>query len=370
MKRIGAGLVILMLSGASAIANEAIAAAGPETTPNIVWILPFVAILLSIALFPLVGKLSHWWEHNYNKLLVSIVLAFMVCGYYLMRGYGFAGAEPGMFSVLRVLDHAILADYIPFIVLLFSLYTISGGIRLSGDIPAHPPTNTFFLFIGAMLASFIGTTGASMLLIRPLLQINSERRNIMHTVIFFIFLVSNIGGALLPVGDPPLFLGYLRGVPFLWTLHLVPIWLVTVGIVLATYYVFDLAAYRHEGPRAIRLDETRREPIRLSGKRNFILLAGVVLAVALLVPGRTLPVLNWTVPDIYLREFVQLALAGISMLWTDKHIRHRRSGGAFHRHLHHHAGADRDSENQRGDSRRNPSDRVLLGKRRIVELPG
>lgn len=310
-----------MLFGASAVGGEANVGAGSEVvTPHIVWTLPFAAILLLIALLPLIHKFAHWWEHNYNKLLVSIMLAFVVCAYYLMRGYGFAGAEPGVFSVLRVLDHAILADYIPFIVLLFSLYTISGGIRLSGDIPAHPPTNTFLLFVGSVLASFIGTTGASMLLIRPLLQINSERRNVMHTVIFFIFLVSNIGGSLLPVGDPPLFLGYLRGVPFLWTLSLAPMWLFTVAIILVVYYIFDFVAYRHEGSRAILLDETQREPIRLSGKRNFILLGGVVLAVALLVPGKTLPMTNWVIPDIYLREVAQLALAGISMWWTDKHI--------------------------------------------------
>ncbi len=168
-----------------------------------------------------------------------------------------------------------------------------------------------------------------MLLIRPLLQINSERRNVAHTVIFFIFLVSNIGGSLLPVGDPPLFLGYLRGVPFLWTLHLFPIWLFTIPFVLAVYFVFDYIAHKRETPQAIRLDETRLKPLKLSGKRNFLLLAGVVLAVGILVPGRPLPFTSWKVPDIYIREFVQLALAGISMVWTPRHI-HDVNHFSFH----------------------------------------
>lgn len=310
-----------LFSGAAGAADvHGGAAAGAVITPGLLWVLPFVALLLSIAILPLVPKLAHWWEKNWVKLSVALVLGALVGAYYLFRGYGFAGAPAGAHSVLRVLEHAILADYIPFIVLLFSLYVISGGIRLTGDIPAHPGTNSLFLLIGALLASLIGTTGASMLLIRPLLQINSERRHIKHTVIFFIFLVSNIGGSLLPVGDPPLFLGYLRGVPFLWTLHLTPIWAVTTALVLVIYFVFDTVAYRSESPRAIRLDESVRQPIRLTGQRNILLLAGVVCAVALLVPGRALPVVGWTVPDMYLRELVQLTLTGLSLVWTPRQI--------------------------------------------------
>ena len=288
--------------------------------PGLGWILPFVSLLVAIALFPLFPRLAQWWERNRNKLLVSMMLALVVCGYYALRGYGFAGSAAGRYGMVGVLRHAIVGDYIPFIVLLFSLYTISGGIRLSGDIPAHPLTNCAFLLVGAVLASLIGTTGASMLLIRPLLEINGERRHVKHTVVFFIFLVSNIGGALLPVGDPPLFLGYLRGVPFLWTLRAAPAWAVATGIVLAVYYVLDTLAYRREAPADIQRDETIRPGLKLEGKRNLALLAGVVLAVGLLVPGQRLPGTGWGVPNVYLREIVLLGLAGISLALTPRRI--------------------------------------------------
>ena len=300
------------------------AAARAAATPGLVWVLPFVFILLSIALFPLSPRLSHWWEHNRNKLLVAFMLGAVTCLYYTLRGYGFAGSLPGAQAAVQALRHAIILDYIPFIVLLFSLYTISGGIRVTGDIPAHPLTNCAFLAFGSLIASFVGTTGASMVLIRPLLQINSERKNVKHTVIFFIFLVSNIGGALLPVGDPPLFLGYLRGVPFLWTLHLIPYWALALAILLCVYYVFDLIAYRHEAPENIWWDETRRFGLRVNGKRNIVLLLGIVLAVGLLVPGNRLPGTNWVVPDTYLRELAQLVLVGISWIWTPRRI-HREN---------------------------------------------
>ncbi|MCX5757253.1 MAG: sodium:proton antiporter, partial [Candidatus Hydrogenedentes bacterium] len=278
-----------------AIAGVA-SAAGSDTTqsvPSVVWILPFVCILLAIGILPLLPQVSHWWEPNGSKLLVSLALAAAVCGYYALRATGFGHAQPGTDSLLEMLHHAILGDYVPFIVLLFSLYTISGGIRLTGDIPARPLNNCLFLLVGAILASVLGTPGASMLLIRPLLQTNSERKHVTHTVVFFIFLVSNIGGSLLPVGDPPLFLGYLRGVPFLWTLHLVPQWLVATLVLLAVYFVFDMVAYRRENPADITRDETRRFAFRLHGKRNLVLLAGVVLAVGVLVPGQPLPFTGW-----------------------------------------------------------------------------
>ncbi len=308
-----------------AVATPAFAEHGesaPGVAPGLLWVTPFAALLLSIAIFPLVPALAHWWEHNRSKLTVSLSLATVTCAYYGLRGYGFAGSESGIHAILNVLHHSILGDYIPFIVLLFSLYTISGGIRLTGDIPAHPITNTAFLLIGSLIASFVGTTGASMLLIRPLLQINRERRHVKHTVIFFIFLVSNIGGALLPVGDPPLFLGYLRGVPFLWTLHLLPQWGIATVLLLAIYYVVDTIAHRKEEPAALRLDETTRQPLRIQGRRNFLLLAGVVLAVALLVPGQRLPGTSWIVPDAHLRELVQLFLAGLSWVLTPRRIHH------------------------------------------------
>lgn len=313
----------LMLGLGTSPAWAAQAEHGAEAAPSVpsllFWSLPFAALLLCIALLPLIHATAHWWEHNSSKLTVSGALAVLVCGFYLMRAQGFHG-DPGLSSVLTMLNHSVIGDYIPFIVLLFSLYTISGGIRLTGDVPAHTSTNTVILFIGAMLASFIGTTGASMVLIRPLLQINSERKHVKHTVIFFIFLVSNVGGSLLPVGDPPLFLGYLKGVPFLWTLQLWPVWLTCVALLLAIYWVLDSYYHKKEDQASLQFDETNREPLRLEGKINLLLLTGVVFAVGILVPGREFPGTSLLIPN-YLREIVQLALCGLSMVLTSKQLR-------------------------------------------------
>lgn len=289
----------------------------PGTAPSLVATVPFIALLLCIALLPLSRRTEHWWERNVNKLKVALTLAAVTSVYYLFRGHGFH-SDPGLAALLAVYDHAILADYIPFIVLLFSLYTISGGINLRGDLPATPATNTAFLALGAVIASFIGTTGAAMLLIRPVLQVNSERRRVKHTVIFFIFLVANIGGSLLPIGDPPLFLGYLRGVPFLWTFNLIREWALCCGVLLVLYYLWDTREHRREKPSAILLDERVHDPLRLTGLVNLPLLLGVVLAVAFLVPDKKL--LGFTVPP-FLREAVQLALAGVSWVVTPRRIR-------------------------------------------------
>ena len=166
--------------------------------------------------------------------------------------------------------------------LLTALYVIAGGIRLSGDLEATPLVNTTFLAAGSVLASFLGTTGASMLLIRPVLQTNRQRTRITHTVIFFIFLVSNVGGLLTPLGDPPLFLGYLQGVPFAWTFRLLPHWLFAVAVLLLAYFVWDSVAYGWEPAQAVVRDEAERRPLRLEGTLNFVWLAGVVLGVAFL----------------------------------------------------------------------------------------
>jgi len=296
--------------------------------PSLVWVLPFVGILLSIAILPLIPATAHWWHSNRHKLIVALVVSGVTCLYYVLRGHGILvehdGARhlvtPGLPTLAAVLDHAIVQDYVPFIVLLFSLYTISGGIHLEGDLPAHPVTNTAFLAIGAGLASFIGTTGASMLLIRPLLKTNSERKHVTHTVVFFIFLVSNIGGCLLPIGDPPLFLGYLRGVPFLWTFHLAAEWAFVVGILLAVYYVWDSVVYRTEKVRDIRRDETVVRPLRLKGKWNFLWLAGVVFSVALLVPGAKPFGGTWVCPP-FLRELAQLMFASCAWVSTSPALR-------------------------------------------------
>lgn len=295
-------------------------ATGHHEAPNLIWILPFVILLLCIAILPLMHSTEEWWEKNSSKLLVAGLLAVVTSIYYVMRANGFHDAAPGLDSLKLVLNHAVIADYIPFIVLLFSLYTISGGINLSGDIPAHPITNTAIIGIGTLLASFIGTTGVAMLLIRPLLQINSERTHIKHTVIFFIFLVCNIGGSLLPIGDPPLFLGYLRGVPFLWTFHITAQWAVCSGAVLIVYFIWDSVAYSKEDKLDLALDEAIKEPVRLRGTSNFILLLGVVLAVALLVPGKPFLNTSWIIPN-FLREGVQIGLAILSMVITQREVR-------------------------------------------------
>src|SRR5216117_2048283 len=248
-------------------------------------------MVLGIAVLPLAA--SHWWEPNRNKLLVSIVLGLPVLVLYVVR-------EPS------ALVH-MAEEYVSFIVLLAALYVISGGILMRGDLLATPLVNSTFLAIGSVLASFIGTTGASMLLIRALLQTNRERTRVRHTVIFFIFLVSNIGGMLTPLGDPPLFLGYLQGVPFAWTFRLWPHWLLMVGVLLLTYFVWDTFLYTREPLAAIRRDRARIEPLRVRGALNTLGLAGVVLAVAFLgAPAR---------------EAVMVALAAVSLWWTPREIR-------------------------------------------------
>jgi Na+/H+ antiporter NhaD/arsenite permease-like protein len=254
-------------------------------------VLPFVAMLLAIALFPL--WLSHWWESNRNKLVVAAVLGAPVLVLYLVR-------QP------RALTH-MAGDYVSFIVLLTGLYVIAGGVLLRGDLEATPLVNTTFLAIGSLLASFIGTTGASMLLIRPLLQTNRERARVTHTVVFFTFLVSNIGGMLTPLGDPPLFLGYLQGVPFAWTFRLWPQWLLMTASLLVLYYIWDTRHHAHESRAALERDHSQIEPLRVRGALNGLWLAGVVGAVAFLHE----PV----------RELAILALAGISLWRTPKAIR-------------------------------------------------
>ena len=263
-------------------------------------VLPFVGLLGSIAVLPLLPRTHHWWESNRNRLGISLIFAALTITY-----YAFAR---GLAAIPTVLEHAVVVEYIPFIVLLFSLYVISGGISLRGDLAAHPSTNTAFLAVGAAIASFIGTTGASMLLIRPLLQTNSERRHVTHTVVFFIFLVSNIGGCLLPIGDPPLFLGYLFGVPFFWTLGLWGPWLLCCVALLVIYYVWDSFAYRREAPENIRRDERQQQPLSLKGWTNILLLAGVVVCVAVIDPKKPISGTDFT-PFPFMRELAHTCQA-------------------------------------------------------------
>ena len=237
-----------------------------STAPPIYGVLPFVAMLLAIAVGPL--WFPHWWESNRNKLIVAAVLGLPV-----LAVYGVQHPE--------ALVHTA-TDYVSFIILLAGLYVISGGILLRGDLVASPMTNTGFLALGGLIASVVGTTGASMLLIRAVLQTNRERTRISHTIVFFIFIVSNIGGMLTPLGDPPLFLGYLAGVPFAWTLRLLPQWAVMLGVLLVAYFVYDTVHFAREPLAAIGRDRARVEPLRLHGSLNIAWLGGVVLAVAFL----------------------------------------------------------------------------------------
>ncbi len=315
-----ASTIVLALPALGLAEEPGHAPGGHHEAPSVFWALPFAALLLAIATFPLIHRTHHWWEENRSKLLVSAILGGLILAYYGLRGDGFHGSAPGLGTVGSVLKHAILDDYVPFLTLLFALYVIAGGMRVTGDLVATPGVNTLFLGFGALVASLIGTTGASMVLIRPVLETNQERKKVKHTVVFFIFLVSNIGGSLLPIGDPPLFLGYLQGVPFLWTLNLTPYWFVTVGMILVIYYVWDRYEFRHESIESKKADLRHVTRLRVRGGINLLWMAGVVMAVGLIVPGRTLPGTSFVVPT-YLREAVMLGLTGLSLATTPHGLR-------------------------------------------------
>ena len=264
-------------------------------------VLPFVATLLGIAVIPL--GWPHFWESHRNKALFSAALGLPVALYV-------AWFDPS------VVLHTAL-EYVSFIVLLGALFVISGGIVLRGDIRATPEVNTAFLASGALLANLIGTTGASMLLVRPLLRTNiHERQHVGHIPIFFIFIVSNCAGLLTPLGDPPLFLGYLRGVPFFWTMRLVAPGIFVVGVLLTVFYFFDRAAVAKEPQRAMRAEDLREyTPLRVAGGQNFLYLLGVVAAV----------LFSPALPEGVVRESVRLgamlAMAVLSLVTTQGALR-------------------------------------------------
>ena len=230
------------------------------------WLIPFALMLGAIAVLPLAA--AHFWESNARKAIVSLLLGLPVAFLYYRR-------DPA------ALLHTAY-DYLSFVILLGGLFVVSGGVRLTGDLRATPATNTAFLAVGGLIASFVGTTGASMLLIRPLLETNQERKHVVHTVVFFILLVSNVGGCLTPLGDPPLFLGYLAGVPFTWTFRLWPEWLAASALLLAFYFAWDRRRWAAETGRAPIRDADDRRPLRLEGVLNLVCLAGIVAAVAFL----------------------------------------------------------------------------------------
>ncbi len=239
--------------------------------------LPFAGLLLSIALFPLVAP--HFWHDHFAKVSAGWALLFAVP--FALR---FGGAA------VHELLHVALGDYVPFLILISTLFTIGGGIHVGGTLRGTPGTNVVLMAIGTVLASLVGTTGAAMIMIRPLLKANRLRHHRVHTVVFFIFLVANIGGGLTPLGDPPLFLGFLHGVPFFWTLGLWKEVLFCATVVLGIYVLHDLYYWRAE-PDAVRAPAARQR-VHIEGAPNLVFLLGVVGAVVAsgIWPGRTVDV--------------------------------------------------------------------------------
>ncbi|MDR1962632.1 MAG: sodium:proton antiporter [Planctomycetaceae bacterium] len=304
--------------------------------PPYIMVVPFAVLLLCIAFLPLNPSAARFWEKNTNKFLVAAVLALLTLLYYFFAcdfpvelhwpGHSLVEPSQGGFEVAKaVFVNAILNEFIPFIILLFSLFTITGGIRIEGDLKASPFVNSVILFIGTLLASLVGTTGAAMLLIRLLLETNQQRRYKVHTIIIFIFCVCNCGGCLTPLGDPPLFLGYLRGVAFSWTLFaLWPAWMFVNLILIGFYFLWDTVwYYPKESKEDKEADQNQQTALKISGYfLNIPLLAGVVAAVMFLDPGKAIPGTDWH-PWCYLREAVQLGLAAISLFFGSREIRHK-----------------------------------------------
>lgn len=282
---------------------------------SLLYALPLAGILGSIAIFPLVAP--HFWHHHYGKVSAFWSFALLI-PLALTQGAGPVAAE---------LVHAAALEYVPFVILLFTLFTISGGLLVRGNLHGTPTVNTAILAIGTLLASVIGTTGASMVLIRPLLRANDHRRRNAHVVIFFIFLVSNIGGSLTPLGDPPLFLGFLQGVDFFWTTRHISIeTAILVAILLPLFFALDWWFCKQEGfpPKP---DPTPDSAIGLSGLVNIPLLAGVVAAILMSgvwKPGIELDVYGAHVPlQSIARDAILLFLAFLSLKLTPTELRER-----------------------------------------------
>lgn len=272
--------------------------------------IPFVCMLLSIALFPLIAP--EFWHHHFGK--ISALWAAVMSVPFLMVYRD---------AALHEIFHIILADYVPFIILLWSLYTVSGGILLRGTLRGTPVVNTVMLIIGTLLSSWMGTTGAAMLMIRPFLRANSFRKNRTFMVVFFIFLVANVGGSLTPLGDPPLFLGFLHGVSFFWTFHILPQMMAVILILLTAYFIIDTYTFRKEG-ETISAETETKEPLRLVGTHNFLFLIGIVCSV--LLSG----IVDWGEIDIlgvhrsiqdWVRDGLLILMGILSMVTTPLTIR-------------------------------------------------
>jgi Na+/H+ antiporter NhaD/arsenite permease-like protein len=301
--------VLLVLPAGGAFAAESgVAESGFQLDGSLLglaWVIPFAGLLLSIAILPLVAH--GLWHRHYGKIAAAWALALLVP---FAATFGF---EAALFEVV----HTLVLEYLPFIVLLYALYTVSGGVRLTGRIRPSPATNTGLLAGGTLLANVMGTTGAAMLLIRPLLHSNAGRKHGIHVVVFFIFLVANIGGSLTPLGDPPLFLGFLKGVAFFWTTrHMAAPFLLTAGLVLAVFYFIDRYYFARDG----HVPHPPTPDFGLEGIHNIVLLGAI--AAAVLMSGFWRPGTGFTVYHVEIalqnlvRDVLLLIIAGISLVWT------------------------------------------------------
>ena len=312
----GAAIAVAALFPAQALAAEGHGL--PGASMSLWWALPFAGLLLSIATGPLL--FHHVWEHHYGKITALWAALVMVP---LVAAFGVPAAAEAVL-------HTVLTEYMSFIILLFALFTISGGILLAGNIHGTPLVNAGLLLVGAILASIIGTTGASMILIRPILRANDARRFNAHVVIFFIFLVSNIGGSLTPLGDPPLFVGFLRGVDFFWTTT--NLWRETLfvsAVVLIVFLAIDIVLHRREAGAPKIKDPTPDKAVRLRGLPNIPLLAGVIGAILLSAswkPGVSFSILGVSLElQNLMRDAIILALAFLSLAVSRKS--HREANG-------------------------------------------
>lgn len=307
---VSAGLLLFLADPASAAAEAAMVDGASLSFP---WVIPFVGMLLSIAIGPLLAP--KFWHHHFGKVAIFWALCVMA-PMAVFYGGGVAFNE---------FLHTMLLDYVPFLVLLTTLFTVAGGVRLVGTLVGTPVVNTLLLLVGTLLAGWMGTTGAAMLLIRPLLRANAHRKYRVHSVVFFIFLVANIGGSLTPLGDPPLFLGYLKGVSFFWTTtHIFHETLFMSLILLALFFGIDTYLFAREG-RPIPQAEGANCKLGLEGCVNLVLLLGVVAVV--LVSGMWNPGIGFNVGHVRLelqgltRDVLLLVLAGLSLRLTAKATR-------------------------------------------------
>lgn len=281
---------------------------------GLAWSVPFVGMLLSIAIGPLL--MPTVWHHHYGKVAVIWALGFLI-PFTVFFGLG---------DTIERAAHTLLLEYLPFILVLFALYTVAGGICVRGNLHGTPGVNTILLALGTILASWMGTTGAAMLMIRPVIRANDNRKHKVHVIIFFIFLVANAGGALTPLGDPPLFLGFLKGVDFFWTTtHLFMPTLVLCAILLIEFYALDYYYYHHRGEEKPKYPTPDR-PIRIEGSVNLLLLATILGAV--LLSGFWRPNIEFSLwgSDIELQNIVRDVLlvgtALLSLKITPKSVRY------------------------------------------------